>query len=132
MGETQATKMARRHACCWESAAASSNPRSDASTDRIVAITGQSMELPGRAATSPSYSDCRRACDVASPSSVVASTRCAEGSFRRAMAECGRAMASSGCAVAATSCASSYGRDLASPGRAMASVVRAGNPLPGP
>jgi hypothetical protein len=141
--------MARRHARCWDSAPASSNFRSDASTDGIVAITGESMELP------------RRACDVASPSSAVTSTRradgsnrramskcgceravaspvcavastrradgSAQGSFRRAMAECGcgRALASPGCAVAASCCAGYYGRDLASPVCAVASTRRA-------
>jgi hypothetical protein len=109
--------MARRHARCWDSAPASSNHRSDASTDGIVAITGESMELPGR--------------DLALPICVVASTRrahgCAQVSFRRAMAECGcgRDLASPGCAVAASCCAGSYGRDLALPVCVVASTRRA-------
>jgi hypothetical protein len=102
--------MARRHARCWDSAPASSNHRSDASTDGIVAITGESMELPGR--------------DLALPICAVASTRrahgCAQVSFRRAMAECG-----CGRDLASPGCAGSYGRDLALPVRAVASTRRA-------
>jgi hypothetical protein len=105
-----------------------------------VAITGESMELPGRACdvASPSsaVTSTRRADGsyrraVASPVYVVASTRRADGraqgSFRRAMAECGcgRALASPGCAVAASCCAGSYGRDLALPVCAVASTRRA-------